>query len=67
MGDTTFLGAGMTVDTSKVFTVVTQFITSVSNPLADGWQSNLTSPGWHCQWSIERDQALLCPRWQSHP
>ncbi|KIP07351.1 carbohydrate-binding module family 1 protein [Phlebiopsis gigantea 11061_1 CR5-6] len=28
MGDTTFLGAGMTVDTSKPFTVVTQFITS---------------------------------------
>ena len=28
MGDKTFLGKGMTVDTSKPFTVVTQFITS---------------------------------------
>jgi cellulose 1,4-beta-cellobiosidase len=28
MGDTTFYGAGLTVDTSKVFTVVTQFITN---------------------------------------
>ena len=28
MGDTTFLGSGLTVDTSKPFTVVTQFITS---------------------------------------
>ena len=26
MGDTTFYGKGLTVDTSKVFTVVTQFI-----------------------------------------
>lgn len=28
MGDTTFLGKGLTVDTSKPFTVVTQFLTS---------------------------------------
>ncbi|KAF7796252.1 hypothetical protein EIP86_007426 [Pleurotus ostreatoroseus] len=28
MGDTTFLGKGLTVDTSKKFTVVTQFITN---------------------------------------
>jgi cellulose 1,4-beta-cellobiosidase len=28
MGDQTFLGPGKTVDTSKVFTVVTQFISS---------------------------------------
>ena len=28
MGDTTFLGKGLTVDTSSPFTVVTQFITS---------------------------------------
>ena len=28
MGDTTFLGKGMTVDTSKPFTVVTQFLTA---------------------------------------
>jgi cellulose 1,4-beta-cellobiosidase len=31
-GDTTFYGNGMTVDTSKVFTVVTQFI---GNPLTE--------------------------------
>lgn len=31
-GDTTFYGAGLTVDTSKVFTVVTQFI---GNPLTE--------------------------------
>jgi cellulose 1,4-beta-cellobiosidase len=30
MGDPSFFGPGMTVDTSSVFTVVTQFITSVS-------------------------------------
>ncbi|TFY77727.1 hypothetical protein EWM64_g6285 [Hericium alpestre] len=28
MGDTSFYGAGLTVDTTKVFTVVTQFLTS---------------------------------------
>ncbi|KUJ12306.1 glycoside hydrolase family 7 protein [Mollisia scopiformis] len=28
MGDTSFYGAGMTVDTTKVFTVVTQFVTN---------------------------------------
>ena len=28
MGDTTFYGAGMTVDTTKPFTVVTQFLTN---------------------------------------
>jgi cellulose 1,4-beta-cellobiosidase len=32
MGDTSFYGKGMTVDTSKVFTVVTQFI---GNPLTE--------------------------------
>jgi len=32
MGDTTFYGKGLTVDTSKVFTVVTQFI---GNPLTE--------------------------------
>lgn len=28
MGNTTFYGPGKTIDTTKVFTVVTQFITS---------------------------------------
>jgi hypothetical protein len=32
MGDTSFYGKGLTVDTSKVFTVVTQFI---GNPLSE--------------------------------
>jgi cellulose 1,4-beta-cellobiosidase len=32
MGNTTFYGSGLTVDTSKPFTIVTQFITDVSNP-----------------------------------
>lgn len=31
MGNTSFYGAGKTVDTTKKFTVVTQFITNVSN------------------------------------
>ena len=31
MGDQTFLGKGMTVDTSKPFTIVTQFITSTGS------------------------------------
>lgn len=35
MGDKTFLGKGMTVDTSKTFTVVTQFITSDNTTAGD--------------------------------
>lgn len=32
MGDTSFYGPGMTVDTTKVFTVVTQFLTDTGKP-----------------------------------
>ncbi|KAJ8515059.1 hypothetical protein ONZ45_g7490 [Pleurotus djamor] len=35
MGDTAFLGKGMTVDTTKKFTVVTQFITSNNSSSGD--------------------------------
>lgn len=35
MGDQTFLGAGKTVDTSKKFTLVTQFITSDGTATGD--------------------------------
>lgn len=41
MGNTTFLGPGEIVDTSKVFTVVTQFITAVSQMITHCPQASL--------------------------